>query len=52
MNRYDPLYDFLEDIKDKNEIILTLKEIEEILGKKCRKKHILKYKGGRIQIVI
>jgi len=38
MSRYDPLYGFLKDFKDKNEIILTLKEIEGILGKKLPQK--------------
>ena len=34
----NPLYYFLEDIKDKNNISLSLKEIEEILGKKLPQK--------------
>lgn len=38
MSEYDPLYDFLINIKDKNEIILTLKQVEEILGKKLPQK--------------
>jgi hypothetical protein len=34
MSEYDPLYHYLKNINDKDKIILTLEEIERILGKK------------------
>ena len=41
MNEYDPLYEYLLEIKNKDEITLTFKQIEEILGRELPKKAFL-----------